>query len=449
MIDDKIVAIAGFNSALMCGRNRTESGEIDDYGKLCVGESQIYDALKKIEDADIRLSVMHHPFDWLIEEDRNRIESRIGNKCHFILYGHQHMSQIRVIKGTYGDCVIIPAGSCYNRRHPNDTRYTNAYNFVHLNLEMKQGTIFARCWDERRTEWRKDISFNQEGEMQFEIPKSIHQKTTFKRAVYIRHQLEERIKSKYGLVKVLLIDTPNEALLCDKLGSIAAQFFLDHVGPNAIVGLSCGNTINNMALYLTKINRPISLYPISFNVGPNLFGVTSPYATLFEITRKNPTAVAYDIPIPAFFANPKLERKHILQRSDIKELINAAYNPTVAFYSVGGLGPDSSYCRSSSYIQKHILPDFNHEDLRKNNACGEVNWFPISIDGEPIEHEIVKHCTAIPLSRIKNLSKDRMRYMVLVAGGSQKVEPIIGALRGRYLNVLISDVETANRILSF
>ncbi len=44
-IEDKEIALFGFNSALMAARNKDSHDKIDDYGHLIVGEPQIYDFL--------------------------------------------------------------------------------------------------------------------------------------------------------------------------------------------------------------------------------------------------------------------------------------------------------------------------------------------------------------------------------------------------------------------
>ena len=114
-IGDKEIALLGLNSAWMCGRNKAKIG---DKGFVIVGEPQIHDILEEISDADLKIAVLHHPFDWLAEFDCNRIEARLRHGCDFILRGHQHKPMVEIVSGTSGDCVIIPAGASYNRRIP-------------------------------------------------------------------------------------------------------------------------------------------------------------------------------------------------------------------------------------------------------------------------------------------------------------------------------------------
>ena len=176
-VSGKQVALLGLNSAWMSARNRDAQGEVNDYGYTLIGEPQLHNALAQIADAELRIAVVHHPFDWLNEFDRNRTEPRLGRECHFILRGHVHNPQVHVLRGTTGDCVIIPAGACYERRVAQNPRYTNAYNWVHLDFEAGTGAVYLRRWSDQRNEWIEDIDSHPGGKFVFEdLPKQLGKK---------------------------------------------------------------------------------------------------------------------------------------------------------------------------------------------------------------------------------------------------------------------------------
>ena len=81
----------------MCARNKDAQGKVNDYGYALVGEPQVHDALDQIADVDVRIAVMHHPFDWLATFDRNRVEARLMQAYHFILRGHEHKPQLKTL----------------------------------------------------------------------------------------------------------------------------------------------------------------------------------------------------------------------------------------------------------------------------------------------------------------------------------------------------------------
>ncbi|MDQ1354848.1 MAG: hypothetical protein QG657_5157 [Acidobacteriota bacterium] len=173
-IGGKTIALLGFNSALMCGRNRDKKKKIDDKGKIMVGEPQVYELLKKNQDADLRIIVLHHPFDWLTEQDCICVKSRLKKTAHFILCGHQHIPEVTIESGTAGSCILIPAGASYDRRKVFDQQYNNSYNFVHLDFENQKGEVFLRCWSDRNNRWREDIdACKNNGRFAFSFPKGI------------------------------------------------------------------------------------------------------------------------------------------------------------------------------------------------------------------------------------------------------------------------------------
>jgi hypothetical protein len=137
-----------------------------------IGEPQIHDALEQVAEDDLRIVVMHHPFDWLAEFDRNHVEETLGRSAHFILCGHQHVGGIKVLSGTSGECVIIPAGASYDRRYPDNSRYANGYNFVKIDVASGNGIIYFRTWGDRRNEWIEDVQIKQGGKRAFELPKA-------------------------------------------------------------------------------------------------------------------------------------------------------------------------------------------------------------------------------------------------------------------------------------
>jgi tetratricopeptide (TPR) repeat protein len=157
----------------MCGRYKEADGKINDYGKLIIGEPQIYNVLKQASNTDLRLAIIHHPFDWLIEDDRNRVEDRLKKECHFILCGHVHVPRVEIVTGTQGNYIIIPAGASYERRTATNPRYVNAYNFVHLDFENNQGVVYLRSWSDRQSEWREDVDTYPEGKKEFPLPPNL------------------------------------------------------------------------------------------------------------------------------------------------------------------------------------------------------------------------------------------------------------------------------------
>ncbi|MBD2287888.1 MAG: metallophosphoesterase family protein [Microcystis sp.] len=168
-INNEKVGLLGINSALMTARNKDNNDKIADKVFLVVGEPQLHTSLDSIQDCNIKIAVLHHPFDWLTEFDRKRIKRRLGEGCHFILCGHEHQSRVDRINSTDGDYVFIPAGASYDRPD-----YPNSYNFVHLDFEKGEGTIYLRRWSRERTKWIRNEDSYDNGQFKIlSLPKQL------------------------------------------------------------------------------------------------------------------------------------------------------------------------------------------------------------------------------------------------------------------------------------
>ncbi len=121
------IAILGLNSAWLARGDK-------DRGYLALGERQTRPATDAVGEADLCIGLLHHPFDWLAEWDRNTSEALLIQRCDFILHGHLHRSGVVNLSGPNANCVVIGAGTCYEK-----PTYANGYNFVRLNGETGKG----------------------------------------------------------------------------------------------------------------------------------------------------------------------------------------------------------------------------------------------------------------------------------------------------------------------
>jgi DNA-binding transcriptional regulator LsrR (DeoR family) len=55
---------------------------------------------------------------------------------------------------------------------------------------------------------------------------------------------------------------------------------------------------------------------------------------------------------------------------------------------------------------------------------------------------------AVPPSRLRELSGQYRKLVIAVAGGPDKHAAILGAMRGRFANVLVTDEDTAEALLT-
>ncbi|WP_175846890.1 AAA family ATPase [Burkholderia arboris] len=96
------IGIAGFNSAWSC------AGDEDDRHIWLAGNWQFNHMDEKLRGADLKIGLIHHPFDWLNAAEQHDAEARASSALHFMLHGHTHTAWVRA-----GDasCTYLAAGA--------------------------------------------------------------------------------------------------------------------------------------------------------------------------------------------------------------------------------------------------------------------------------------------------------------------------------------------------
>jgi DNA-binding transcriptional regulator LsrR (DeoR family) len=82
-------------------------------------------------------------------------------------------------------------------------------------------------------------------------------------------------------------------------------------------------------------------------------------------------------------------------------------------------------------------------EIRAGGAVGEVLIAPFAVDGRLVAESLRRRTIAFDARDLRDLS-----LSIGVAEGAGKVAPILGALRGGFLNVLVTDVRTAEGVLN-
>jgi DNA-binding transcriptional regulator LsrR (DeoR family) len=106
------------------------------------------------------------------------------------------------------------------------------------------------------------------------------------------------------------------------------------------------------------------------------------------------------------------------------------------------LGIGSTEKEYSSFLRSGYIPKEEIDRLHKSGAVGNVVGTHFNARGEIVCHDFSEHLVMLGE---RDLLKIPVR--IGVAGGEGKVIPILGALRGGYVNVLVTDSVTASKVL--
>jgi len=132
----------------------------------------------------------------------------------------------------------------------------------------------------------------------------------------------------------------------------------------------------------------------------------------------------------------KLVRDALLQDANIAETLSLAARADVAVVGIGSPTPNSVV------IQSGILTMDELSELRAQGAVGDIALRFLDADGKAVDHPINGRTIGLELEQIQRIPR-----VIGVAGGQEKFNVIRGALRGRLINVLVTDEHMARALL--
>jgi DNA-binding transcriptional regulator LsrR (DeoR family) len=250
--------------------------------------------------------------------------------------------------------------------------------------------------------------------------------------------LEEIIEETFGLREAVVVECfdPSEQGIAQDLGVAAGSYLEATLTGGDVVGISSWS-----ASLLAAVNsmRPLPRVAAA-RVIQLLGGVGNPAAEAHaahltqrfsELTGAKPTFLL----APGVAPSPEA-RDAILQDRFVQEALAAQNEITLALVGIGALEP-SSLLQSSG----NIFSEDELQELGERGAVGDICLRFFDADGRHVASELDDRVIGITLEQLR-----RAERSVGVAGGARKYDAIRSALLGGWVNVLIADHVTAQRL---
>ncbi|MBE2233504.1 MAG: sugar-binding transcriptional regulator [Anaerolinea sp.] len=253
----------------------------------------------------------------------------------------------------------------------------------------------------------------------------------------IHADLESQLETIYGLKEAMVVESlPNDKQIMRDLGSAAAYYLNTTLKPNEVIGISSWSaTLLATVEAMMPIARPIGAQVIQI-----LGGVGNPTAESNAVYIVNRLAALVQgqpilLPVPAVVSTPET-RQLYLQDPSVCETIGRFASVTLALVGIGSVEPSDLLASSGN-----VFAAQEHEALAAQGAVGDVCLRYFDADGQPVQTPLNERVIGMELDQLR-----RVRRTVGIAGGERKLAAIRGALRGRLINVLITDLATAQAL---
>lgn len=140
-------------------------------GNLYLGIRELQELYTHIENSDIKICLMHHPVDWLVDSEILEVERELA-KYDIVLRGHIHEEDLKQVSQRNLKTIFSTAGKLYPLEF-SEGRAIDGYNgYVILNIEFdkrKCNVFFRNYYAKSRKEFDAGINICSMGEESYDI----------------------------------------------------------------------------------------------------------------------------------------------------------------------------------------------------------------------------------------------------------------------------------------
>jgi DNA-binding transcriptional regulator LsrR (DeoR family) len=255
-------------------------------------------------------------------------------------------------------------------------------------------------------------------------------------------ELERGLEDLYQLREVLVVETSaydNQSIVAREVGAGAADYLKRVVRSHDRIVIGWGESLLGMVNTLS-ISSSIEVEDLTVIQG--LGGLSDPNEEVHasDLTRrlaKHFGAHAFLLLAPAVAAS-KNAREVFLSDKYTATVLEKARTANIAFMGIGAPRRDSMLVREGSVVSWRNLAD-----LIKKGAVGDINLRYFDALAQRIASELDDRIIGLTLDEIS-----RIELVVGVAGGSAKYKAIQAALKGKLIDVLVTDHVTAQQLLN-
>lgn len=261
--------------------------------------------------------------------------------------------------------------------------------------------------------------------------------------------LESALVAAFGLRDAVVVASGGRGDVKEELGAAAAAYF-ERVARNGMrIGLSCGFTLYQTIRQLRERRfRGLALYPLSGESTLKLVDLFPNTLVGMMAAKYRPHVRAYALPVQQLASLRQTERmrRQLLRDAEVRRVFEAAQEVDIALAGIGLIGGHTTgFCSLAENYGVSVTR------LRQLGVVGEINYQPFDADGAIVDRPelrvLMRRLLSVDGPRLQALSRRKDRYVVAVAGGKAKVAAVRGALRGRFMNVLVTDEDCAAALL--
>jgi DNA-binding transcriptional regulator LsrR (DeoR family) len=248
---------------------------------------------------------------------------------------------------------------------------------------------------------------------------------------------EHLLEEKYQLDEVTIADarSNDEQEIVESIGVAGAAYLAEKLQGNETIGITWGRALNSLINNLSAIHYP------ELKVVQMLGGLGQPEAEFHGADLARRMAQAFNTK-PRLIHSPAILKSAALCEElkndpQVKDTLQLAARADIALVGIGLFAENSPIIKN-----KDVLHGSDIEMLSGLHAAGDISLRFFDLDGSFLKTELDNRIVGLTADEVLTIPR-----RIGVAGGKSKYNAIKAALKGKLINVLITDHQTALHLL--
>ncbi len=239
--------------------------------------------------------------------------------------------------------------------------------------------------------------------------------------------LQQRLVSAFDLIDARVVPGASDLPVVPRIGRAAASFLTQKLGENDLLAIGWGETVTTALRYTAPVFPRSNISLVSLTGGVSAYvGTTGLYG---------PQNNAHLIPTPLRVSSQELAAMLRLEPY-VRNVLDMASTARIGVIGIGAVSSTATLVRYGYCTGPEI------ELFARRGAVGDILGYFYDANGEILDLDLHRHVVAVPVEDLRKIPN-----LAAAAAGPHKVDAILGLLRGRLANILITDQATAEELL--
>ncbi len=239
--------------------------------------------------------------------------------------------------------------------------------------------------------------------------------------------LQKELADAFGLADARVVPSAEDLPASHRIGRAAASFLLQQLEPSDLLAIGWGEAAATTLRYMAPVIPHSNISLVSLTGGVSAYiGTTGLYA---------PQNNAHLIPTPLRVSSRELADM-LRVEPYVRHVLEMAKTARLALIGVGAVSSAATLVRYGYCTSAEV------ELFARQGAVGDFLGYFYDADGQILDLDLHKHVVAIAPDDLRKIPR-----VAAAAAGLHKVDAILGLLRGKIADILVTDEATAGELL--